>query len=117
MAELSSGVSWLESLGLAHGDIRPEPASRFGDHSKLADFDNTARIGDEVEVGPAPYVRLLGTEAGEDRVNFDFPLACTEVFAVESQPTFLLVHSCPSEMPIPAILQLMAIDIQGIIHI
>jgi len=85
MAELSNGVAWLESLGLAYGDIRPPNLLLDAeDHLKLADFDNTAKIGEEVEVGTAPYARVLGTEAGEDRGRFGFLGARTKQFSIGS---------------------------------
>jgi atypical protein kinase C zeta type len=85
MAELSNGVAWLESLCLAHGDIQPPNLLLDSDdHLKLADFDNTARIGEEVDVGTAPYTRLLGTEAGEDCGRFGFLGARIEQFAIGS---------------------------------
>lgn len=72
-------------LGLAHGDIRPPNLLLdSNDHLRLADFDNTARIGEEVDVGTVPYARLLGTEAGEDRGRFGFLGARTEQFAIGS---------------------------------
>ncbi|CZT13963.1 uncharacterized protein RAG0_17648 [Rhynchosporium agropyri] len=44
--ELSSAVAWLESLGYAHTDIRPENLILDGkDHLKLTDFDTMEKIG------------------------------------------------------------------------
>ena len=37
-----------------------------------------------MDVGATPYVRLLGTEAGEDRGRFGFLGARTEQFAIRS---------------------------------
>ena len=77
MTELLNGVAWLKSLCLAHNDIRPlNLLLDSDDHLKLADFDNTARIDEEVDVGTAPYARLLGTKARENRGRFGFFRAC-----------------------------------------
>jgi atypical protein kinase C zeta type len=85
MKELTSAGAWLESHGLAHGDIRPSNLLLdAGDHLKLADFDNTKAIGAEVEVGTAPYARALGDEAGPLRGTFGFLGHRTEQFAVGS---------------------------------
>ncbi|KAL1616959.1 hypothetical protein SLS56_011209 [Neofusicoccum ribis] len=85
MAELSDAAAWLESLGLAHGDIRPSNLLLDSkDHLKLSDFDNTARVGEEVDVGTAPYARILGPEAGTDCGTFGTLGPRTEQFAIGS---------------------------------
>ncbi len=85
MKALSGAAAWLESLGLAHGDIRPPNILLdTQDHLKLADFDNTMAIGTEVEVGTAPYAGVLGDEAGARRGTFGFLGPRTELFAVGS---------------------------------
>ena len=83
--ELTTAVAWLESLGLAHGDIRPANLLLDAeDHLKLADFDNTHAIGTDVEVGTAPYSRVLGDEAGDLRGSFGLLGPRTEQFAIGS---------------------------------
>jgi serine/threonine protein kinase len=47
MNDLSHGVAFLESLGLAHGDLRPENILLDRDRLKLSDFDCTAKFGSE----------------------------------------------------------------------
>lgn len=85
MKELTSAAAWLESLGLAHGDIRPSNLLLDAEqHLKLTDFDNTRTIGTEVEVGTAPYARVLGDEAGTLRGTFGFLGPRTEQFAIGS---------------------------------
>jgi serine/threonine protein kinase len=73
MAELSKGIARCESLGYVHGNIRPPNLLLDGDeYLKLTDFGNAARMGDEVDVGTAPYIRLLGTEVGKGCGRFGF---------------------------------------------
>ncbi|KAM3516464.1 hypothetical protein NHJ13051_009889 [Beauveria bassiana] len=50
--ELAGAIAWLESLGVAHGDLRPDNIllDRH-DHIKLADFDSVAKMGSE----PLPH--------------------------------------------------------------
>lgn len=91
MSELSDAAAWLESLGLAHGDIRPSNLLLDSeDHLKLSDFDNTARVGEDVDVGTAPYVRVLGPEAGADCGTFGTLGPRTEQFAIGSVYYYLL---------------------------
>lgn len=46
ITELSNAVAWLESLGYAHTDIRPENlVLDSDDHLKLTDFDCMEKIG------------------------------------------------------------------------
>ncbi|KAH8663712.1 kinase-like domain-containing protein [Tricladium varicosporioides] len=85
MMELSNAVAWLESLGYAHGDIRPPNLLLDReDHLKLTDFDNTATIGTTLEVGIPPYARVLGDEGGEQRGSFGYLGPRTEQFAIGS---------------------------------
>lgn len=62
LIDLSRGVAHLESLGLAHGDLRPANVLIDRDRLKLSDFDCTMEIGSDNEVGVAPYGRLVGDE-------------------------------------------------------
>lgn len=54
--EIIYGVSWLEQMGILHGDLRPPNIliSREG-HVKLCDFDNTCLFGQHIQVGNDPY--------------------------------------------------------------
>ena len=46
--DLCGAVAWLESLGLVHGDLRPDNLLLDkGDHLKLVDFDCAEEIGTE----------------------------------------------------------------------
>lgn len=72
MNALCSGVAWLESLGYAHGELRPENILLNDDlHLKVADFGCTALVGSEFEACIPPYGRILGSEAGH-RFHFLF---------------------------------------------
>ncbi|KAL2859091.1 protein kinase [Aspergillus pseudodeflectus] len=59
MNALAQAVTFLESLNLAHGDLRPPNILLNGDTLKLSDFDATAEIGTHFECCLAPYGRLL----------------------------------------------------------
>ncbi|KAL2834792.1 kinase domain-containing protein [Aspergillus pseudoustus] len=64
MSDLTAAVAFLESLGLAHGDLRPENILLDRDRIKLSDFDSTDEIGNHFEACMAPYGRLLnGSES------------------------------------------------------
>lgn len=59
MHQLSSAIAYLESLGLAHGDIKPANILVDDqDQLKLIDLDYAKPIGSDVEVGDDPYVRV-----------------------------------------------------------
>ncbi|KAI9036198.1 uncharacterized protein KD926_002228 [Aspergillus affinis] len=59
MNDLAQAVAFLESHGLAHGDLRPESILLDRNRLKLSDFDCTAEIGTIYEACMAPYGRLL----------------------------------------------------------
>ncbi|PYI07009.1 kinase domain-containing protein [Aspergillus sclerotiicarbonarius CBS 121057] len=61
MNDLAHAVAFLESLNLAHGDLRPENVLLDRDRLKLSDFDCTAEIGADFEACVAPYGRILNT--------------------------------------------------------
>ncbi len=84
MNDLSHGVAFLESLGLAHGDLRPENILLDRNRLKLADFDCTAKIGSEFEACLAPYGRILGSEGGLDEGTAGNLGPRTEQFALGS---------------------------------
>ncbi|UPK95140.1 hypothetical protein LCI18_006075 [Fusarium solani-melongenae] len=82
-AELSGAVTWLESLGLVHGDLRPPNLLLdSGDHLKLVDFDCVDKVGNDSLGGPPPWFRVLGSEAGPDRGSFGINGPRTEQFAI-----------------------------------
>jgi serine/threonine protein kinase len=62
MNDLTQAVAFLESLNLAHGDLRPENILLDRNRLKLSDFDCTAEIGTYFEACMAPYGRLLNSE-------------------------------------------------------
>ncbi|GIK04575.1 hypothetical protein Aspvir_008658 [Aspergillus viridinutans] len=65
MNDLAQAVAFLESLNLAHGDLRPENILLDQDQLKLSDFDCTAEIGTEFEACMAPYGRLLNSSEAD----------------------------------------------------
>ena len=82
---LAEGIVWLESLGFAHGNLRPENILIDGqDHVKIADFDCTNFIGSEFEARIPPYGRLLASETGSDEGSAGKLGARTEKFALGS---------------------------------
>ncbi|KAH8587235.1 kinase-like domain-containing protein, partial [Bisporella sp. PMI_857] len=85
MKALAEGAAWLESLGLAHGDLKPENVLvDEQDRVKIADFDCTNTIGSEFEACIPPYGRLLGSEAGRNEGTAGKLGARTEQFALGS---------------------------------
>jgi serine/threonine protein kinase len=68
MNDLAQAITFLESLNLAHGDLRPENILLDRDRLKLSDFDCAAEIGADFEACMAPYGRLLNSnEADQGR--------------------------------------------------
>ncbi|OJJ08860.1 hypothetical protein ASPVEDRAFT_48007 [Aspergillus versicolor CBS 583.65] len=61
MNDLAQAASFLESLNLAHGDLRPENILLDRNRLKISDFDCTAEIGTDFEACLAPYGRLLNS--------------------------------------------------------
>ena len=85
MAELADAIAWLESLGYAHGDIRPPNLMLDGnDHLKVVDFDNTAQKGSVFDGCQPPYARVLGDEGEDKRGTFGCHGPRTEQFAIGS---------------------------------
>jgi serine/threonine protein kinase len=83
MQELADAVACLESLGYAHGDINPRNVLvDDDDHLKLIDFDHACKIGDDLDVGYAPYVR--SQRLGEPGGNYGVAGPVTEQFALGS---------------------------------
>ena len=85
MSALAKGTAWLESLGYAHGDLRPENVLlNAQSHLKIADFDCTDIIGSHFEACIPPYGRILGSEAGPDKGTAGTLGPRTEQFALGS---------------------------------
>ncbi|KAL8718348.1 MAG: hypothetical protein Q9225_004508 [Loekoesia sp. 1 TL-2023] len=85
MSALASGIAWLESLGYAHGDLRPENILlNDKSHLKIADFDCTDLIGSYFDTCIPPYGRILGKEAGPARGTSGKLGPRTEQFALGS---------------------------------
>lgn len=86
MNDLAQAVAFLESLNLAHGDLRPENILLDRDRVKLSDFDCTAEIGTDFEACMAPYGRILNgnetDQGGRGTPGFLGPR--TEQFALGS---------------------------------
>ncbi|KZF24355.1 kinase-like protein [Xylona heveae TC161] len=84
--DLAQAVAFLESLNLAHGDLRPENILLDGNRLKLSDFDCAAEIGTNFEACVAPYGRILNgneTDQGQ-RGTSGFLGPRTEQFALGS---------------------------------
>jgi serine/threonine protein kinase len=82
---LAEGITWLESLGLAHGDLKPENVLvNKQDRLKIRDFDYTNFIGSEFEAYIPLYRRLLGSEAKSKEGTASKLGARTEQFALSS---------------------------------
>ncbi|RAL02654.1 uncharacterized protein BO80DRAFT_423581 [Aspergillus ibericus CBS 121593] len=65
MNDLAQAAAFLESLDLAHGDLRPENILLDRNRLKLSDFDCTARIGTHYEACMAPYGRILNSNESD----------------------------------------------------
>ncbi|KAG5952051.1 hypothetical protein E4U57_006418 [Claviceps arundinis] len=79
ITQLASALSWIEGLGFVHGDLRPvNILLTANDNIRLADFDVSVKIGQELEAGGEPFVRV-----NED---FELPQAgpISEQFALGS---------------------------------
>lgn len=84
--DLAQAVAFLESLNLAHGDLRPENILLDRDRLKLSDFDCTAEIGTDFEACMAPYGRILNSNEPDQgrRGTAGFLGPRTEQFALGS---------------------------------
>ncbi|KAJ5399133.1 hypothetical protein N7465_009622 [Penicillium sp. CMV-2018d] len=58
MNDLAQAVAFLESVNLAHGDLRPENVLLDRNRLKLSDFDCTAKIGTNYEACMAPFMEI-----------------------------------------------------------
>lgn len=86
MNNLAQAVAFLESLNLAHGDLRPENILLDRDRLKVSDFDCTAEIGTDFEACMAPYGRILNSNELDQgrRGSSGFLGPRTEQFALGS---------------------------------
>ncbi|CAG7928283.1 unnamed protein product [Penicillium olsonii] len=86
MNDLAQAVAFLESLNLAHGDLRPENILLDRDRLKVSDFDCTAEIGTDFEACMAPYGRILNNNEPDQgrRGSSGFLGPRTEQFALGS---------------------------------
>ncbi|WEW60031.1 hypothetical protein PRK78_005514 [Emydomyces testavorans] len=84
MNDLAQAVAFLETLNLAHGDIRPGNVLLDRDRIKLGDFDCTGEFGSSFETCGPPYGRILGDEAGPERGQAGSLGPRTEQFALGS---------------------------------
>ncbi|KGO76584.1 hypothetical protein PITC_087710 [Penicillium italicum] len=84
--DLAQAVTFLESLNLAHGDLRPENILLDRNRLKLSDFDCTAEIGSDFEACIAPYGRILNSDEQDQgrRGSSGFLGPRTEQFALGS---------------------------------
>ncbi|KAJ5724066.1 hypothetical protein N7488_002101 [Penicillium malachiteum] len=65
MNDFTQAVAFLESLNLAHDDLRPENVLLDRNKLKLSDFDCAAEIGTELEICQEPYGRALNSREAE----------------------------------------------------
>lgn len=64
--DLAQAVAFLESLNLAHGDLRPENILLDRNRLKLSDFDCTAEIVTDFEACIGPYGRVLNNDEADE---------------------------------------------------
>lgn len=72
MDDLAQAIAFLESLNLAHGDLRPDNILLDCDRIKVTDFDNTAEFGTPFWVLQVPW----GRELTENEPDYEIP-GCT----------------------------------------
>ncbi|GBF66073.1 hypothetical protein TMEN_8791 [Trichophyton mentagrophytes] len=68
MNDLAWGVAFLESLNLAHGDLRPEDILLDRNRLKISDFDCTSEFGTGFDTCPCSYRRPLNSEESDQEV-------------------------------------------------
>ncbi|KAG5915537.1 hypothetical protein E4U61_004526 [Claviceps capensis] len=79
ITQIASALSWIKGLGFVHGDLRPANILlTANDNIRLADFDVSVKIGEQLEAGSEPFVRL--------HEDFELPQAgpISEQFALGS---------------------------------
>ncbi|KAJ5287262.1 protein kinase domain-containing protein [Penicillium angulare] len=69
MNGITQAIAFLESLTLAHGDLRPENILLHDNKIKVTDFDNTAPFGTPFWVCMEPW----GRELTEPEIGYDTP--------------------------------------------
>lgn len=67
MNDITQAIAFLESVNIAHGDIRPENVLLDGDRAKVTDFDNAEVYGTPL-YGPQPP---WGRELSEGEPEYD----------------------------------------------
>ncbi|KAJ6186855.1 hypothetical protein N7519_001763 [Penicillium mononematosum] len=68
MNDVTQAIAFLESLNLAHGDLRPGNIVLDGDRIKVTDFDNSAAFGTPVMICHEPWRRELRADEGDYNV-------------------------------------------------
>lgn len=59
ITQLASALAWIEGLGLVHGDLRPANILVTADDDiRLADFDASVPIGEELVVASEPFCKM-----------------------------------------------------------
>lgn len=84
MDDLARTIAFLESLGLAHGDLRPEDILLDRDRLKISDFDWAATIGTSSEGSTGMFGRLLNDRDHGEWGTFGDLGPRTEQFALGS---------------------------------
>ncbi|KAJ5087749.1 protein kinase domain-containing protein [Penicillium angulare] len=69
MDGITQAIAFLESLNLAHGDLRPENILLHGNKIKVTDFDHTAPFGTQFWACTAPW----GRELKDEEIDYDIP--------------------------------------------
>ncbi|KAJ5587263.1 uncharacterized protein N7459_003028 [Penicillium hispanicum] len=84
--DLAQAVAFLESLNLAHSDLRPKNILLDRNQLKLSDFNYTAEIGSDFKACIAPYRRILNSNEQDQgrRGSSGFLGPRTEQFALGS---------------------------------
>ncbi|KAG5971006.1 hypothetical protein E4U56_007163 [Claviceps arundinis] len=58
ITQIASALSWIEGLGFVHGDLRPANILLTANENiRLADFDTSVKIGQELEAASEPFVK------------------------------------------------------------
>ncbi|KAG6207498.1 hypothetical protein E4U35_000907 [Claviceps purpurea] len=58
ITQIASALSWIEGLGFVHGDLRPANILLTANENiRLADFDTSVKIGEELEAASEPFVK------------------------------------------------------------